>query len=200
MARGALRLCGSLLTFLGPEGPAFRHGDEWSPPLAGFACLCEHRCIAPCQLNAVCQFRAQSFARVKAATCLGHGARSSSGSSAFHLCRVERNHPSGCRATQHRCKTVEAPSLSHGESSLMSSFWTSGSRSWIASRLSAHRRARSLCPEHACSRLLMMSVSSNHLSRGPCCFILKQGQLRNSSRHTGYRNAWAWAKPSMISG
>jgi hypothetical protein len=92
------------------KAPPFRAGDECRLARRR-ACDVLHFLTAPCQLNAVCRFQAKSFAWVKAATCLGRSARSSSGSSACHLCRVERSQCSGCGATQRRCKTVEAPSL-----------------------------------------------------------------------------------------
>ena len=105
------------LPFWGQKAPAFRQGDEGPSPVARCARVGEKGAIAPCQLNRVWAFRGKPFPRVKARTCLGHGARSQSQSSACHLSGVERNHPTGCGATQHRCKTVEAPGFSHGESS-----------------------------------------------------------------------------------
>jgi hypothetical protein len=88
----------------------FRAGDECR--LACRRALCVLYCLyAPCQQNRVCRFRGKPSPRVKARTYFGRGARSPSGGSAFHLSRVERNQPTGCGATQHRCKTVEARSL-----------------------------------------------------------------------------------------
>jgi hypothetical protein len=105
------------LPFCGRRPRPLRAGDE---------CLLARRqarqvlyCMsAPCQSNRVCRFRGRPFPRVKARTYFGPGARSLSGSSAFHRFRVERNNHTGCGATQHRCKTVEALPVRDGELSL----------------------------------------------------------------------------------